>query len=437
MIYVALSGLLVVCFSSMGVRSFKTFSRHLLEQSCHERGASAERRFIAILKSYETAAVIAETLRILALFVTIAAGIVALLYEQPAKVIGWQEWASFFVAAVVTFLFADLWLPHSLSQLWGTPFVYYSWPIWRFLVIVFLPFVWVDQFVSTFFHRLADKEKEADDDAFEDEIRTIVTEGHREGLLEGEAREMIEGVIKLSDFDVSEIMTPRTDMVCLSRSLSWDEMLRAVIAIPHSRIPIFDQNRDDIVGVLYAKDLLNELAKETNRCPWTDLMKTPMFVPETKPVDTLLQEFQNTRPTPPENGKSDDPNIRTKTHLAVVLDEYGGVSGLVTLEDILEEIVGDIIDEHDPVIEAEDITQLGPQSYLALGKVRIDDINEVLHIELPEEEDYDTIAGFIFSTLGHVPEAGEIVVHEKDGKSIRFTVIEATRRRIEKIKIDS
>jgi CBS domain containing-hemolysin-like protein len=316
------------------------------------------------------------------------------------------------------------------------------------------PLTLVDRFFNVFFHRLAGQTEEPDDEeAFEEEIRTMVTEGHREGLLEEDAREMIEGVIELSDFTVSEIMTPRTDMKSISNALSWDEMLAAVIATPHSRIPVYKDNRDDIIGVIHAKDLLRELVKNDplQRCPWTELMTEPLFVPETKPVDTLLQEFQNTKPIGSsknisdktgsnqtvscKNSTDEDISQRAKGHLAIVLDEYGGVSGVVTLEDILEEIVGEIVDEHDPMVVTEEIKELDTETFEVLGKVRIDELNETLDLDLPEEEDYDTIAGFIFSTLGHVPSVGETVDFEHEGKLSRFTVIEATRRRIEKIRI--
>lgn len=169
-------------------------------------------------------------------------------------------------------------------------------------------------------------------------------------------------------------------------------------------------------------------------------MKEPLFVPETKPVDTLLQEFQNTKPesesgVAPLKAGTGSPRNRTKGHLAIVLDEYGGVSGIITLEDILEEIVGEILDEHDTIIQTKDIAEVSPDVFEVLGKVRIDELNEELHLGLPEEEDYDTIAGFIFSTLGHIPAVGEQVRHETESSRCVFTVIEATRRRIEKVNI--
>jgi putative hemolysin len=179
---------------------------------------------------------------------------------------------------------------------------------------------------------------------------------------------------------------------------------------------VINKNLDDIVGVLYAKDLLPELAKGASELarPWTVLLREPYFVPESKPIDVLLQEFQ-----------------RTRNHMAVVLDEYGGVCGLVTMEDVLEEIVGEIVDEYDKDL-VEGIRQLDDGLCEVLGRVHIDEINEKLGLELPEEDDFDTIAGFVFSRLGHIPQVGDELLAE----NVRITVLEATRRRIERVRIE-
>lgn len=447
MICFYLVGLVLICFTSVGARSLKSFSRHKLEDFCRRRKADA--RLGQILKEYDRVAVAIGMLRLVLSVIFIFGLVIGLLHLGRLKsdVLNlnifheMEDWILLFLGTAVSLLLVEFWLARTVSKLWGTHFAYYTWPLWRGLAVLMYPLSLVDRFFNVVFHRLAGKTEEADEEeAFEDEIRTMVTEGHREGLLEEDAREMIESVMELSDFTVSEIMTPRTDMISISNALSWEEMLAEVISSPHSRIPVYKDNRDDIIGVIHAKDLLRELAQNDpqKRRLWTDLMKEPLFVPETKPVDTLLQEFQNTKQNG--NGSSDgneeDCGQRAKGHLAIVLDEYGGVSGIVTLEDILEEIVGEIIDEHDPMIQTEDIQELDQKTFESLGRVRIDDLNEKLNLDLPEEEDYDTIAGFIFSTLGHVPEVGEVVDYEHDGKRVRFTVLEATRRRIEKIRIE-
>ncbi|MDR0392058.1 MAG: hemolysin family protein [Planctomycetaceae bacterium] len=395
-----------------------------------------------ILKYHDNAAIAAGILRLICVVIFLVGLILFLIQDNKLHVggfegglfVAYQSWLILIIVTIILLAGVEFWIPKTVSKIWGTHIIYYTWGIWETLAFILYPFILCDRFFDIFLHRLAGEVDENDDEesAFEDEIRMMVTEGHREGLLEEDAREMIEGVMELSDFIVSEIMTPRTDMKSIPVNLTWEEMLDAVITIPHSRIPVYRENRDEIVGVIHSKDILKELAisEVGNRRAWTELMKEPLFVPETKPVATLLQEFQNTKPT-----TTDDETQRAKGHLAIVLDEYGGVSGIVTLEDILEEIVGEILDEHDPMVETLDIREVGTDTFEVLGKVRVDELNETLHLNLPEDEDYDTVAGFIFSTLGHVPEVGESVQYEHESKRATLTVIEATRRRIEKVKV--
>jgi len=422
--YLVLLGLLVIFVFSLGARSLKSFSRHKLEEFCRRR--NAEKQLAVIVKQHENVATAVSLARIL----SISLFLIGFVWYIKTFYHGITSQATALVGIVLLILFAEFWLPRTFAKLWSTPCVYYGWFFWRGTTKALYPLLLIDRITTLFFCRLAGHtEKE---DAFEEEIRGIVTEGHREGLLEEEAREMIEGVIELHDVTVSEIMTPRTDMMCISDTLSWKEMLQLVSSTSHSRIPVYKETRDDIVGVLHTKNLLRELALHVSEGPrpWTELISEPLFVPETKPVDTLLQEFQNA----PSAGEESTERIRG--HLAIVLDEYGGVAGIVTLEDILEEIVGEITDEHDAVTETESIVEVSPDVFDMLGKVRIDDLNTQLNLHLPEEEDYDTVAGFIFSTLGHVPEVGESVEHEHNGKKVRFTVTDVTRRRIEKVRVE-
>ena len=414
-------GLLVIFVFSLGARSLKSFSRHILEGFCRRR--NAEKRLAVILKQHENVGAAVDLARLLC----ISLFLVGVFYvELPLDTtnVTLTRVILFFGIMVLLIVLADFWWSRAIVKLWGTHIVYFGWFLWNATATVLYPLLLIDRIVTLFFCRLAGYAE--DEDAFEEEIRTIVTEGHREGRLEEDAREMIEGVIELHDVIVSEIMTPRTDMQCISDALSWNEMLQIATSSSHSRIPVYKETRDDIVGVIHTKNLLRELALNDpkQRRPWTELVSEPLFIPETKPVDTLLQEFQNV---------SDD---QAKGHLAIVLDEYGGVSGIVTLEDILEEIVGEITDEHDMITTDESITELSPDVFDVLGKVRIDELNDQLDLRLPEEEDYDTVAGFIFSTLGHVPDEGETVDFEHEGKKVRLTVIAVTRRRIERVRVE-
>jgi CBS domain containing-hemolysin-like protein len=324
------------------------------------------------------------------------------------------------IVAALTLIFSigSVGIPWSLARIGMESFLYFTWPIWRTLSVVVSPLVWLVCGIDAALHRaVGRKHEEPDEEAFEDEIRTIVTEGHREGLLEEEAREMIESVIDLGDVVVSHIMTPRTDMQMVQLEQPWNEIVEYVIKYEHARIPVYDKSRDDIVGILYSKDLLPELAKDQDapRQPLAELLRKPLFVPESKPVNDVLQLFQQSR-----------------THIAIVLDEYGGVSGLVTIEDVLEEIVGEIEDEFDPEVE-EEIRKIDDDVCEAVGRAHIEEINALMGFDLPEDKDFDTIGGFVFAEFGRVPTPGETITWHD---SVRVKVLDAARRRVNRVRLE-
>jgi CBS domain containing-hemolysin-like protein len=308
-------------------------------------------------------------------------------------------------------------LPWTASRLGSAALLDGSWSLWKSLSLLAEPVVVLAHGIDVVLHRLIGRPiPSIDADTLQQEIRSIVSEGHFEGLLEDDARDMIEGVIELGDAVVTEIMTPRTDMHMIPSTYTWDELLADVIECGHTRIPVYQETRDEIIGMLYSKDLLPELCKPVDqRAEWTSILRKTLFVPEFKKVDDLLQTLQQSR-----------------THIAIVIDEYGGVAGLITIEDVLEEIVGEIVDEYDEDVEA-DILPLGDDTCEALGRAHVDEINEALSIDLPEEEDYDTIGGLVFSEFGRVPVEGEVLLWND---SVRITVLEATRRTIERVRVE-
>ena len=414
--WLAMAGMALTCLAATGAKSLTVFSRHDLEEICRRRDTL--NRLGKILKRHDQVALAAETLQVVGTAVVILAGTSWVWLESHAPVeADWRFLGVGVAVGSLLLLAVEIWIPWAVARLWAAPFVHYTWPFWQAVCVVLTPLLLGARFFDTLFHRLAGRQPEVpNEESFEDEIRTIVTEGHREGLLEEDAREMIEGVMELGDVDVSEIMTPRTDMISIPVSLSWQEMLEFVIGQGHTRIPVYERNRDDIVGTLYTKDLLPRLAEAatTPEGPWTSLLREPYFVPETKPIDVLLQEFQ-----------------RSRNQMAIVLDEYGGVSGLVTMEDVLEEIVGEITDEYDKDL-VEGIRTLDGGVAEVLAKVHIDEINERLGLTLPEDGDFDTIGGLVFSELGHVPLVGEELIIGK----VRLTVLEATNRRVLRVRIE-
>lgn len=418
MLYIILIGLAVTCIAAIGAKSLIDFSRHDLEEICRRR--ASQERLGVILSDHKRLALTAETLQVVGTVLAVGGLLLWLLdmRAEDAEGVTTANWAATLCVGAVLLFVAEIWLPWAIARLWAAPFIYYTWPLWKAADVLLTPVVLCARFVDTVLHRLAGRGDEtADEDVIEEEIRTIVTEGHREGLLEEDARQLIEGVMELGDLDVSQVMTPRTDMVPIPLAATWEELLESVTKWNHSRYPIFDKTRDDITGVLVMKDLFLEMAKtpDVTRIEWQSLVRKPIFVPETKPIDDLLRDFQVHH-----------------SHMVIVLDEYGGVSGLVTLEDVIEEIVGEIIDEHDPE-EVEDVNKIDDQTLEALGRVHVGEINDLLDTDLPEDEDYDTIGGFVFSELGHVPEQGEAVVWND---AVRVTVLEATLRRVERVRVE-
>lgn len=245
----------------------------------------------------------------------------------------------------------------------------------------------------------------------EKELLNAVSEGERHGAVDEEEKEMIESVIELSDTSAAEIMTPRTDIVALPKEADYDTVLETIRTTGHSRVPIYDETIDTILGILHAKDLLNPT--DNGRFQAVRAMRPAFFIPETKPVRELLREFQ-----------------KQGMHMAVVLDEYGGTAGLVTIEDILEELVGEITDEYEPTTPAE-VQRIDDHTVEVDARMSIEDLNDLLPISLPDDQDFETIGGFVFSTLGKIPTVGERCEYNHVG----IEVIAADPRRILRLRL--
>jgi putative hemolysin len=252
-----------------------------------------------------------------------------------------------------------------------------------------------------------------------EELKLIVERGGEEGVLEAEEEQMIHAVIELGDRRLHEVMVPRPDIVALPASATIDEAVEVIVREGHSRIPVYEESIDEIVGILYAKDLLPILKNGAERPPLRSLLRTPVFVPESMPIDDLLHELQ-----------------RRKVHLAIVLDEYGGTAGLVTIEDLLEEIVGEIQDEYD--VEEPLVVRLSPDEARMDGRVSIEELEETFEVELDldDREEYDTLGGLIFHRLGELPEPGDRVtvgpltmtVESTDGRRVGKVLVVRTAK---------
>jgi len=249
-----------------------------------------------------------------------------------------------------------------------------------------------------------------------DEITELADIGIEKGTLEVEEHGLIHGLVAFKSVNAREVMTPRVDMVAISIEISLNELIQLIKESGHSRIPVYQDDLDAILGILYAKDLLPYLNTEINNSEFDlqKIIRECIFVPETKPISILMHEFQT-----------------KNMHMSIVVDEYGGTSGVITLEDILEEIVGEIRDEFDN--EEDEIMEINKNKFLMSGKVDIDEIEEKLNITIDvPDEDFETLGGFIFNHAGTIPEVG--FSFEQYGHS--FTVIEVENNRINKVEIE-
>ncbi len=249
-------------------------------------------------------------------------------------------------------------------------------------------------------------------DILEEEILTAAEEGEREGLLGSRDIDMIESIITFGNVEVSEVMTPRTEMVCFDLDDPLEVNIRRAVECGHSRIPVFRDSKDNIVGILYVKDLLRYWDRKES-VVIEQLARKPHFVALTKKIGELFQEFKTLR-----------------FHIAIVLDEFGGTSGLITIEDIIEEIVGEITDEHEK-IDRPPLKRIAAGVVEVDGSYHIDDLNDQLGTEIPERETYDTIGGFLSAHMGKIPAVGDSF--ELD--LMRFEVIAADERRIRRLRI--
>ncbi len=245
----------------------------------------------------------------------------------------------------------------------------------------------------------------------EDELKNLLDASQQEGVLELGERRMISSIFDLGDTLAREVMVPRIDVLALDVHTSLLDAVDALLQSGYSRVPVYEESIDNILGLLYAKDLLSAWRSGTVDTPLRRLLRPAYFVPEAKTVDTLLAEMQSQR-----------------IHMAIVVDEYGGMAGLVTLEDIVEEIIGEIRDEYDQQEEAL-YQQVSPGEYLVAGRIDLDDFNELMHTDLPGEE-ADTLGGFLYGRIGSVPKGGErLLVGD-----LELTVEEVSERRIQKVR---
>lgn len=405
--------LVVACIAAIQARAARGTPRHRLEEICQKLARPGLADEIA--SGSEPVAFIAATIvAVAATAATLVAGLTPDLLTSPGNlnlpgVLVWTGLVWLLLVAV----------PMLLARTVGARILVTAWAVWRPLVALVTPFVAGVARLGSWLAAPFGKRALSDEPTVEEEVRAVVDEALREGRLEGAARDMIEGVMELREARVAQIMTPRTSMVSLPVDAALAEVLRVATDSAHTRLPVWDRSPDDVVGILHTRELLTRIAENTGSGAPIDLpslrplLRPPYFVPETMSVQNLLREFQ-----------------RTHTHMAMVTDEFGGVSGLVTIEDALEEIVGEIADEHDEAFSL-GVRPVSDGVVEVRAGVSVADLAAATGLDLPDETGYGTVGGLVFHHLGRIPVVGD----RFRAHGAEWEVVAATRRRVETVRV--
>ncbi len=327
----------------------------------------------------------------------------------------WGAGGTILAAGVAAMIIAivGLAVPYSWALHRGERIIFHVGPVLMIFRYVLYPIVKAMSTVQVPVRRMLGVDDQGENGrSAKQEILHAASEGRAEGAVDAEEVRMIKSVIEFGETRAGEIMTPRTDVFALPAEMSWEDACGRIIQAGHTRVPVYQGDLDNVVGVLYAKDMLRYY-RQHDQPIVRQIMRKCYFVPETKPLDDLLREFK-----------------ARKVHIAVVLDEYGGTAGVVTIEDVLEEIVGEITDEYDraePVL----MNRIDARTAEVDGRMYIDDLNEAMELRIPEDEHYDTVAGFVFSELGYVPKPQEVL----ETHGARFTILDADERKIKNIRV--
>jgi CBS domain containing-hemolysin-like protein len=339
----------------------------------------------------------------------------------------WKVFGATVLVTVPALMIFSVAIPQAWSKYAGEPLLAVVWPAMRVAHLVTWPLVRVLNIFDEMVRRLSGVSIGEDPDtaaeAVQEEILSVVAEGSAEGVVDEEQKKMIEGVISFSDLQVAQIMTPRTDIVAVDVNAPVTEVRDKILKEGLSRVPVFEGTLDNVVGILYAKDLLlfldtanvgSAASPPKVNIELRKIMRKPLFVPRTKPLRDLLREFRV-----------------QQVHMAVVLDEYGGTNGVVTTEDILEEIVGDIADEYEHP-EPQELKRLDERTVEVDARMNIAELNRTLNLSLPEDGDFQTVGGFVISTLGSIPAKGDKLAHD----GVTIVVVDAEPRRVKKLRLE-
>ncbi len=409
---ISLIGFVLSSVGGLGGELLDRFAGRPLEAYC--RLKKNRERFGAVLDNQDAAIRGSEYLRLMGTVLFLITGTAAIFIDRigpsPSRLILWG------VLASVLMMMVHVWLPAAVTRFASTQVLYHTWPFWRSLSILMSPFSAPGQLVELVTRRLTGTAEKEDEEVelLEDEIRTIVTAGTREGFFGPGVREMIQGVMTLHEDTVGHIMTPRSDVDAIDVTTDWTQTLARVVEAGRTRFPVYEGTLDHVIGILYVKDLLPYLSSQTiPDQSLREICRRAWTVPIDRSVEIILREF-----------------LHSRSHMAIVIDEFRQTAGVVTIEDVLEEIVGEIVDESDEDEEF-GIEVIDLNTVEVDGRVMMDDLNEMTDWELPESDDYETIAGYVLFHIGAIPKTGERLVIE----NTEIEILKASTRKIESMRI--
>ena len=402
-------------FFSTLTYSLREFSRAKLDEQLERRGKS---KYLEFTVEHSSDLVFVTAFGRLISNIMVLISVLYLAHQM-----GYALWLQYLLAILLTgviTLFVSVAIPHAAATHAAEPIIA--------TFVGFLHFLWKVLTPATKLMHVTDKmmarattsggtaaqATEKIESDIEQEILSAVEEGEKEGVVDEQEREMIERVIRFHDTQVGQIMTPRPDIFATDVRASLDQVKEVIARSGHSRIPVYEGTLDHIVGILYARDLIKLVGEPPEKFNLRASLRPALFVPETKLLRDLLRDF-----------------TLQKVHIAIVSDEYGGTSGLITIEDIFEELVGDISDEHEPE-EPAMLKRLDEHTVEADGRIAIEELNRLLGLNLPEEAGYETLGGFVSTTIGRIPETG--TSFEFGGA--KYTVIDAEPQRVNRVRIE-
>lgn len=409
-LYVGLAAVLgVSLFFSAANFALKAFSRIKLEDLLTTRGK--QDRLVRLQTDIHKLLLTCSMIRISANLIVV----LMVAHAFSRGVLGFVALVWAFVVSIVMLSVFSVAVPYAWAKYAPESFLARTMPFLGVVKVLLTPILACMHGIDVLVRRLSGVSLELNGNhTAEQEILEAVHEGEEEGVVDPQERKMIEAVMEQRSTTVGQIMTPRTEIVAVEAGASVGEIKAVIKEHGHSRLPIYEENLDNILGMLYVKDLLQFLDNLPDQFSLREIMRSCYFVPETKLLRDLFGELRT-----------------KKLHIAVVLDEYGGTLGVVTLEDLIEEIVGDIADEYEPP-EPPMITQLERNVLEIDGRMNVDDLNDQYNLRLPENEDYETIGGFLFSSLGRIPEDAETFQYQ----NLKFTILQAGERKIDRVRLE-